>query len=414
MKKDRRFLRRLLPAVLALALLFPAAGPAVTAPSSAAKVTQEEINALKRNANDIAARKKDIQNQLKAIRADKSKALNSKELLEDQIDLIQDEIDNIAQQIAAYDQLIGEKEVQLTQLETEEQQQYDLFCQRVRYMEEEGDVSYWSILFSSKSFSDLLDNFMMVEEIMEYDDKVMNDLIALQEQIQQEKDDVEQARQEQQAAKTEQEAKRSELKGQQDEVDALIKEISAQESVLKQAEQELKAAADAADAEIRRKEKELAAQIANVVSESGFQWPLPAGYDTLTSLFGSRTHPITGKPNNHTGIDIPAPGGTSIYAAKSGVVITSVKKGSYGNYVVVAHSDGTSTLYAHMSKRAVSEGATVKQGQVIGYVGTTGSSTGNHLHFEVRVNGTRKDPVNYFKDKTLYVTSGGKKAKLSH
>ena len=186
--------------------MFPAAGPAVTAPSSAAKVTQEEIDALKRNANDIAARKKDIQNQLKAIRADKSKALNSKELLEDQIDLIQDEIDNIAQQIAAYDQLIGEKEVQLTQLETEEEQQYDLFCQRVRYMEEEGDVSYWSILFSSKSFSDLLDNFMMVEEIMEYDDKVMNDLIALQEQIQQEKDDVEQARQEQQAAKTEQEA----------------------------------------------------------------------------------------------------------------------------------------------------------------------------------------------------------------
>ena len=166
MKKDRRFLRRLLPAVLALALLFPAAGPAVTAPSSAAKVTQEEIDALKRNANDIAARKKDIQNQLKAIRADKSKALNSKELLEDQIDLIQDEIDNIAQQIAAYDQLIGEKEVQLTQLETEEEQQYDLFCQRVRYMEEEGDVSYWSILFSSKSFSDLLDNFMLVEEIM--------------------------------------------------------------------------------------------------------------------------------------------------------------------------------------------------------------------------------------------------------
>ena len=219
---------------------------------------------------------------------------------------------------------------------------------------------------------------------------------------------------EEEAAKAEQVAKRTELKSQTDEVDSLIKEISSQESVLAQAEQELKAAANAADAEIRRKEKELAAQIANVVSESGFQWPLPAGYNTLTSLFGSRIHPITKKANNHTGIDIPAPGGTAIYAAKSGVVITSVKKGSYGNYVVVSHRDGTSTLYAHMSKRAVSEGATVKQGQVIGYVGTTGSSTGNHLHFEVRVNGTRKDPVNYFKDKTLYVTSGGKKTTLSH
>ena len=412
MKKQKTILRRLLVFVLALALLTPVAGPAL-APSVAA-VTQQEIDNLKKNANDIAAKKKDIQNQLKSIRADKSKALNSKELLEDQIDLTQKEIDNIQAQINAYGVLIAEKEGQLTQLEAQEAEQYDLFCQRVRYMEEEGDVSYWSILFSSKSFADLLDNFMMVEEIMEYDNKVMDDLLALEKKIQDEKTEVEQAKKEEEAAKAEQVAKRTELKSQTDEVDSLIKEISSQESVLAQAEQELKAAANAADAEIRRKEKELAAQIANVVSESGFQWPLPAGYNTLTSLFGSRIHPITKKANNHTGIDIPAPGGTAIYAAKSGVVITSVKKGSYGNYVVVSHSDGTSTLYAHMSKRAVSEGATVKQGQVIGYVGTTGSSTGNHLHFEVRVNGTRKDPVNYFKDKTLYVTSGGKKAKLSH
>ena len=148
-------------------------------------------------------------------------------------------------------------------------------------------------------------------------------------------------------------------------------------------------------------------------SESGFLWPLN-GYNTLTSLFGSRIHPITGKANNHTGIDIPAPAGTAILASKSGVVITSTRNRSYGNYVVVGHSDGTSTLYAHMSSRSVSQGQTVKQGQVVGRVGTTGSSTGNHLHFEIRVNGSRVDPVNYFKSKTLYVQSGGRKVQLKH
>lgn len=95
------------------------------------------------------------------------------------------------------------------------------------------------------------------------------------------------------------------------------------------------------------------------------------------------------------------------------MVTTSTYNSSYGNYVVVSHSDGTSTLYAHMNKRGVSEGQTVKQGDVVGYVGTTGSSTGNHLHFEIRVNGTRKDPVNYFKDIPLYVRSGGTTKRLN-
>lgn len=231
-------------------------------------------------------------------------------------------------------------------------------------------------------------------------------------EIAQDKADLETARQEQQAAKDEQEAAKASLKTQKSEVDALIDQISSQQAEVEKAEAQLRAAADAVDKEIAAAEKELASQISNVVSESGFMWPLP-GYNTLSSLFGGRTHPVTGRPNNHTGIDIPAPAGTSILAAKSGVVTTSTYNSSYGNYVVVSHSDGTSTLYAHMSRRGVSKGQTVSQGQVVGYVGTTGSSTGNHLHFEIRVNGSRVDPVNYFLGSmTLYATSGGVKKKL--
>ena len=412
MKYTAKGFRKIISLLVALALLVPLTGEVSVMPAAA--VTQAEIDDLKDQAADLDSQRAELQQQLKAIQADKSKALEQKSLLEQQIDATQAEINNIQTQIQKYSELITQKESELAQAEEQEQQLYELFCERVRYMEEEGEVSYWSILFSSSDFSDLLDNFMMVEEIIDYDNSVMEELLALQEQIEADKADLETSKSEQEAAKVKQEEAKAALKEQESQVDALIQEISGKEDQLEAAEAQLKAAANAMDAEIKRLEKEMADQIANVPSESGFLWPLPSSWNTLSSLYGSRIHPITGKPNNHTGIDIPASKNTNIYAAKSGVVTTSTYNSSYGNYVVISHSDGTSTLYAHMNKRAVSKGQTVSQGQVIGYVGTTGSSTGNHLHFEVRVNGNRTDPVNYFKDKTLYVTSGGKKVLLEH
>ena len=389
----RRWLIRLCSAALVALMVLPVLPDAVVLPASA--VTQAEINQMKEDAAALKKQRAELQKQLKAIQADKSKALDQKALLEQQINATQAEINNIAAQITQYDQLIAQKETELAATEEKERAQYELFCKRVREMEEQGEVSYWSILFSSDDFSDLLDNAMMVEEIMDYDNQVMNELIAIREQIEADKTALETARQEQKDAKAEQEAAKAELKSQQAQVDALITEISGQESQVKAAEAKLQAAANAADAEIRAAERELASQIANVPSESGFLWPLPGRYN-LSSLYGSRKHPVTGKANNHTGIDVPAPSGTPIQACKSGVVTTSTYNNSYGNYVVVSHSDGTSTLYAHMSRRNASKGQTVSQGQVIGYVGTTGSSTGNHLHLEIRVNGSRRDPINYF------------------
>ena len=374
---------------------------AVVVPASA--VTQAEIDAMKEEANSLKQQQEEIQDQLDSLAADRENAMARKTLLEQQINATRAEINTIAAQIAKYDELIAQKQEELSQAEAEEQAQYELFCERVRYMEEQGEVSYWSILFSSKDFADLLDNAMMVEEIMDYDNQVMDQLIALREQIEQDKAELETARQEQQDAKAEQEAAQANLQAQESEVDALLSQISNQEDELEAREAQLRAASDAATAEIAAAERELAAQIANVPSESGFLWPLPGRYN-LSSLFGSRYQPIPGNAHNPTGIDIPASSGTSILAAKSGVVTTSTYNNSYGNYVVVSHSDGTSTLYAHMVRRNCSKGDTVSQGQVIGYVGTTGSSTGNHLHFEVRVNGSRVDPINYFTDLPLTIS----------
>ena len=337
----RRWLIRLCSAALVALMVLPVLPDAVVLPASA--VTQAEINQMKEDAAALKKQRAELQKQLKAIQADKSKALDQKALLEQQINATQAEINNIAAQITQYDQLIAQKETELAATEEKERAQYELFCKRVREMEEQGEVSYWSILFSSDDFSDLLDNAMMVEEIMDYDNQVMNELIAIREQIEADKTALETARQEQKDAKAEQEAAKAELKSQQAQVDALIAEISGQESQVKAAEAKLQAAANAADAEIRAAEKELASQIANVPSESGFLWPLPGRYN-LSSLYGSRKHPVTGKANNHTGIDVPAPSGTPIQACKSGVVTTSTYNNSYGNYVVVSHSDGTSTL----------------------------------------------------------------------
>ena len=412
--KQKHTFRRVLSVVLAAVLLLPLAGPMTVMEVDAGKVTQAQINALKGEASDIAAQKKDIQNQLKAVRADKSKALEQKELLEAEIDLIQAEIDNINAQIDSYNQLIEAKNAEVADTQAREQAQYELFCKRIRQMEEEGEQSYWSILFSSQSFSDLLDNYIMIEEIIEYDNGVMESLAALRAILEAVRAELEEAKAGEEAARALQEASKAELDAQEAEVDNLIADIKKDENTLKAMEADLKKAAEAMDAEIKRLEREYANQIASVPSESGFLWPLPASINTLSSLYGGRKHPVTGKADNHGGIDIPAAKNTKIYAAKSGVVTTSIKQGSYGNYVVVSHSDGTSTLYAHMNSRAVSKGETVKQGQVIGYVGTTGRSTGNHLHFEIRVNGDRRDPVDYFKDKTLYVSSNGRKVLLPH
>ena len=392
-KTGKKWALRLGAAALTLAVAVPMLPEAVVVPASA--ITQAEIDDMREEANDLKSQQKEIQAKLDALEADQANAMERKTLLEQQINATQAEIDTIAAQISKYDELISQKQEELSQAEAEEQAQYELFCERVRYMEEQGEVSYWSILFSSKDFADLLDNAMMVEEIMDYDNQVMDQLIALREQIEQDKAELETARQEQQDAKAEQEAAQANLQAQESEVDALLSQISNQEDELEAREAQLRAASDAATAEIAAAERELAAQIANVPSESGFLWPLPGRYN-LSSLFGSRKHPITGKANNHTGIDIPASSGTSILAAKSGVVTTSTYNNSYGNYVVVSHSDGTSTLYAHMSRRGCSKGDVVSQGQTIGYVGTTGSSTGNHLHLEVRVNGSRVDPTQYF------------------
>ena len=398
----RRVLFGGLAAVLALLLLLPMVTMIL---GGAGAVTQSEIDALKAEQAASQARQDELEEQLADVEADQAEAQQRRQLLQAQLDAINNEIENIDKQIAYYDQEIAQKEAEQAEAEANEQAQYELFCQRVRAMEEEGTVSYWSVLFNSGSFSELLDRLADVDAVMAYDNRVMDELIAARQELEAVQAQLEEARAAEQAAKEAQEAVKARQQEKVAQAQALLDELNADVAEVNRQLDEEDASWAAIGAEIDRKQKQLEEQrkqnnVQLPPAGNGWMWPLPSANRKLTSAFGFRMHPVDHVPHSHTGIDVAASTGTPIYAARGGQVIMSEYgtgvNWSYGNFVVIDHGDGTTTLYAHMSSRAVSEGELVQQGQTIGAVGTTGNVKGAHLHFEVRINGQRTDPEAYY------------------
>ena len=380
----RRVVFGILAGLMALLMLLPMLTMII---GGAGAVTQSEIDALKQQQAQSQALQQQLKEQMEDVEAQQSEAVDKRDLLLAQLEAINDELDAIQAQIDWYDQEIAVKEEERKEAEAKEAAQYELFCQRVRAMEEEGTVSYWSILFNATSFSDMLDRLADIDAVMDYDNQVMDELIAIREELERLQAELEAARAEEEVAQAQK----------------VVDELNSDLAELNRKLDEQDASIAAVQAEIERKQAEYEAQRQQngtvIVSESGYAWPLPGHY-RLTSLFGYRIHPVSGKPHSHSGIDIAASTGTPIQAARSGQVITSVygtgAYWSYGNYVVIDHGDGETSLYAHMSSRAVSEGEMVTQGQIIGYVGATGNTTGPHLHLEIRENGQRVDPESKF------------------
>lgn len=403
-KKPRKDWRRVVVAALAAFLALMMLLPMFTMVLEAAQAAdtselEQQIREYQKQQADLAAQIKDLDRQLKSIAGDKAQALEQKRLLDRQISAKVQEIQSTESIIAQYDALIADEQAKLEDTQAKEEIQYELFCKRVRAMEEAGTVSYWSILFDSADFADLLDRATFVSEIMEADNKIMDDLAALRKSIEAQKAELETSRADQQTQRDALVAQKKELDAKEADAAALVQKIQSQESEYQSSRDALKREEEEVEAQIIKKQKEIQAKIAagqiSFDPGTGWQWPVPGRYK-ITSTFGPRIHPITGLPGNHTGTDVAAPKGTAILAARGGVVTISTYNNSYGNYVVVQHYNGIATLYAHMSSRAVSEGQIVTQGQTLGYVGSTGSSTGNHLHLEFRVNGKRQDALNYY------------------
>lgn len=388
--KKKHFTRSLLAflcvACLAAADLAPIA--------QAAKVTKAQIDALKSEAGDLNAQKKEIQKKVNALKAEITNNRAKKELLDSQINVIASEISNSEAQIQLYAQLIDQSEAELAAAEEEEAAQYALFCQRVRAMEEQGKVDYWSVLFRATSFSDLLGRLDIVNEIMEYDQRVIDDLKALQAEISDQKATLEGQKAEAEAARADLESKKKELDTQRDAANALMQELQADSAEARAEMAAIEAEEEEILAEAVRLSRLYAQQNQDPATQGGYIWPVNSRY--ITSTVGGRTSPGGVGSTNHKGTDIGRVGYTSeIYAAKSGTVIISTYSSSYGNYVVLSHGSGNTTLYAHMSSRKVSVGQKVSQGDVIGITGSTGHSTGPHLHFEITEGGVRINPLSH-------------------
>ncbi len=395
MNKSVKKRRGLWRALLAMALVVLLTGAELT---PALAVTQADIDALKSESSDLSAEKKELQAKLDALAEDKSTAMERKTLLDQQIAATTAQISNVEEQIQNYATLISQKQEELAQAQADEAAQYELFCDRVRAMEKRGEISYWSVLFRADSFTDLLSRLDMINEIMDADQRVIDGLKDLQVQIETAKTELETSKAEEEAAKAELESRKSELDTQRSEANALIQQLTENENETEAALDELEAEQDAIRAEIQRLNEQLIAQQAasgqsTESNPGGYIWPVDSRY--ITSTVGGRASPGGIGSTNHKGTDIGRVGYTSpVYASKAGTVIVSQYSSSYGNYVAISHGSGNTTLYAHMSSRKVEVGQYVNQGDVIGITGSTGNSTGPHLHFEVTENGVRVNPLN--------------------
>ncbi len=392
----QRTLRRVFTLLLALCLIF---GEAAPLGQTASAVTQAEINALKKDSDSLAAKKSSINAQLNALAKDKKNTLARKALLDEQLSVVSSEIENTQQQIEQYELLIEQTTQELADAEAREDEQYEVFCRRVRAMEERGTVSYWSVLFRSASFQELLGAMDFISEVMDADQRAIDDLRALQQEITLKKEELSLALTEQQAAHAALETRQSELDTQRDEANALIRQINENQDEYADVLAEVEAEEKRTQEEIVRLSRELAAQQANTkTTYGGYIWPVTTS-KRITSPFGQRNTGIAGASTNHKGIDI---GGvyydSSVYASKAGTVIISTYNNVRGNYIVISHGSGNTTTYQHLSKRLVSVGAVVRQGDKIGITGSSGVGSGPHLHFEITENGQLVDPLKYLTD----------------
>lgn len=428
--------------------------PAAMAASSGE--IRNQINDLKGLRAEIQNQMEELKNQVQENEDEIANLVSKKNVLDQEIFLLHAQIGNINEQINAFALLIAEKQAELDEAQARYEKLSDEHRERIRTMEEEGSLSYWAVLFKASSFSDLLDRLNMIEEIAASDRRRLRELNEAadlvedaKEELEVEKADLESTRQElddtyAQLAEKQAEAqemiaqlleKAEELEamfeGFELEEEALMAEIAAKEQEYNEAKYQewlahLATATTATTAPPETTKPEETTQPNDASGETNpegettqpteegtqpteetteptqaptqpvvVSWMRPCSYVKITSPFGNRDRPTAGASSNHQGVDLAGPEGTPIYATRSGTVTIARFSNSAGYYVTINHGDGYSSVYMHMTTYTVSVGQSVSQGQLIGYMGSTGISTGPHLHFGISYNGKYVNPAQY-------------------
>ena len=413
--KNKKRLVSIIAALLALIMVFGIIAMIVPTPVSAESSAsiKKRLEALEEEKEGIDAKIKELEGQIDENFESMEEIVAQKNLIDQEVFMLNQQIINLNNQIAEYGFLIADKQVEL---ETAESHLAELQAQnkaRIRAMEKNGNLSYWSVVFKANSFVDLLDRLEMIQEIAESDKQRLEEMkvaadavLAAKEGLEVEKASLEASKAELDDAQVELDAKRSEadklladlvatgqeyeelLEVQEDEQYALALKIA-------KAEDDYEDAKAAEWAAAHPPEVSTPSTSPSTCAPASSGWIKPCSYWSLTSPYGWRIHPIYGYQKFHYGVDLAGATGTPIYAAKSGKVTTATYGSSGGYYVCISHGDGFSSMYLHMTHYIVSPGQQVSQGQVIGYMGSTGASTGPHLHFAISYNGSYVNPSNY-------------------
>lgn len=406
--KNRKLWVSLLAGLLALIMvlgLFVSVLPTYASAETSAEI-KERLEELEKEKDAIDEKVKELEGQVSENFGEMEKIVAQKDLIDQEVFLLNQQIDNINAQISEYGLLIADKQDELEEAEEHLLQLQEKNKERIRAMEKNSGLSYWSVIFKANSFVDLLDRLKMIEEIAEADKERLEEMAIAAEVVAAAKAELETQKVALEESKLELDAAQAELAVKRAEADKLLSELVAigqeYEDLLEKSEDEQQELAlEIAKAEkeynaAKKKEQE-AANPGNggYAPPSSAGWIVPCRYIAMTSPFGMRWHPISGGYKMHYGVDLANNTGTPIYAARSGTVSAASYNGSAGYYVSINHGDGFSSIYMHMTHYIVRSGQYVEQGQVIGYMGSTGGSTGPHLHFGISYNGTYVNPANY-------------------
>ena len=381
MKRIKPVLCRTACGMLAAALLAPALlVPAFADYKSDWEQAEKELAEEKEKYEQIESSKDKAQAQKQSLK-------NQQSIILDQISQSIEQINQKELEISNQEQVIAEKQAQIDE-------RWGDFKDRMQAMQVMHDSGAVAMITSAQSLYDLLTFSTTLQQVSEKDTEVLEEMNQQKAELEAEKQELEQAMAELESAKAALEDKSDQLSANIQAQDATISKLDADAKAQEQVVAEKQKLADEAEAAYEQWVQQNASSGSGVCAE-GFIWPLP-GAGRVTTEFGADQWVNGVFSSGHKGIDIAIAGGTPIYAAHNGTVAATTGHWSYGNVVMIDNGDGISTLYAHMQSAAiVSVGQTVTQGQVIGYVGSTGNSSGNHLHFEVRVNGVRQNPRNY-------------------
>ena len=407
--KKRKFWVSLLAGIMAgvmlLSLVFSILPMTVSAATSAE--IKKEIEKLEDEQMDIWMEMDELEAQQDENWESTEEMVAQKDNIDQQINLLNTEIENINEQIRNYALLIAENQKELDQAEAVYEDLSAKNRARIRAMEEEGKLSYWSVLFKASSFMDLIDRLNMIEEIQAADERRLEQLAQAANEVAEARTTLEEEKSALEGSRLELAEAQAVLDEKRAEADEILAQLNAQQRELVAMYEEYEQLEAALSAEIAKAEKEYTEQkkkeeaAARPPASGGSSapssggWVTPCSYTVLTSAYGWRTHPITGKQSFHNGVDLANVQGVPIYAAKSGTVTVATYNGVYGYYVQINHGDGFSSLYGHMTHYIVGVGQYVSAGQVIGYMGSTGWSTGPHLHFTIYYNGNTVNPMNY-------------------